>query len=283
MTGFRPPLFFARQLLAIVCLGMAGCSTLPQKAPPRSSHRAGPASELRIGTYNIFIGTRDLAQTAAVIRNMNADVVALQEVAPRSATTLGREFSHDYPHRYFAAGLGIMSRFPLSKPRFLRSRRGINGFLLAEIDHRRGRLQIANVHLDPLRIWTLHEKLTLPFQLGRQRTIQRDELTQVFENLRPDMPTLVLGDFNRGSDVAINELRKMGFVDSFAAVTSRPDRTPTLHFSMLGFRSGRRIDFIFHDGTFHTIKSRVLAGEPSDHDAVVSVLRINPPPRTAKP
>ena len=206
---------------------------------------------------------------------MDADVVALQEVAPRSAVVLGKEFSRDYPHRYFSAGLGIMSRFPLRNPRFQRSRRGINGFLFAEIEHRGGRVQIANLHLDPLRIWTVQEKLTLPFQFGRQRSIHRDELAQAFENLRRGVPTILLGDFNRASNAAIDKLREIGFTDSFAAFTPRADRIPTLHFSMLGFHSGRRVDFIFHDRTFYTDRSQVLSGQPSDHDAVVSRLRWN--------
>jgi hypothetical protein len=41
-----------------------------------------PAEELRAGTYNLLGGTRDFPKTAAVIRELHADVVALQEVAP---------------------------------------------------------------------------------------------------------------------------------------------------------------------------------------------------------
>jgi endonuclease/exonuclease/phosphatase family metal-dependent hydrolase len=258
---------------SIVWLGVVGCLMLPQKTLARPHTHAEFPSELRVGTYNVFIGTRDLTQTVSVPRRMNADVVALQEVAPRSAAILTRELSRDYPHCYFSAGLGIMSRYPLRNPRFQRSRLGINGFLLAEIHPRRGRVQIANLHLDPLRIWTIQQKLTLPFQVGRQRKIHRKELTQAFENLRPGVPTILLGDFNRASDAAIDKLRRDGFTDSFAAVTAKPDRIPTLHFSVLGIRSGRRVDFIFHDRTFLTTRSRVLSGQPSDHDAVLSSLR----------
>lgn len=259
-------------LLPIVWLGMAGCSTLQNRlAPPPT--RAGPSAELRVGTYNLFIGTRDLTSAITVLRQLNADVVALQEVAPRNAAILSREFSRKYPHRYFSGGLGLMSRLPLRHPRFQKSKRGVNGFLFAEIDHRRERLQIANLHLDPLHIWTTKGKLTLPFQHRHQRHVHRAELTQVFENLRPGVPTLLLGDFNRASDASIDRLRESGFVDSFAAVTPRADRIPTLHFSVLGIRMGRRIDFIFHDRMFYTVKSEVLAGRPSDHDAVLSVLR----------
>jgi endonuclease/exonuclease/phosphatase (EEP) superfamily protein YafD len=91
-------------------------------------------------------------------------------------------------------------------------------------------VQIANLHLDPLRTWTIGQKLTLPFQLRRQRDIHRNELAQVFENLRPGSPTILLGDFNRASDAAIDRLRELGFIDSFAVVTPGADRVPTLHF-----------------------------------------------------
>lgn len=209
-----------------------------------------------------------------MIRRTQADVVALQEVVPESAAALNREFSGDYPYRYFAGGLGLLSRFPMRHARFQRSRRGLNGFLFAEIDHRRGRFQIANLHLDPLRSWTLAEKLSLPAQLWRrQREIHRDELAQALKSLKPGMPTILLGDFNRASHASTDRLRELGFTDSFAAVTSGPDRVPTLHFSMLGFRLGRRVDFVFHDHAFRTVGSRVLPGPPSDHNPVVSALR----------
>ena len=112
-----------------------------------------------------------------------------------------------------------MSRFPMQKVHFERSRRGINGFLFAEIGLTNGSVQIANLHLDPLRTWTIGEKMTLLIQLGRQGDVHRDELAQLFQNLRPGLPTILLGDFNRASDAAIHRLRKLGFIDSFAAVT----------------------------------------------------------------
>lgn len=252
---------------------LAGCSAIYRAAAaPHDAYGARPP-ELRVGTYNVFVGTRDLHQTVRVIREMNADVVALQELAPRSAVMLEREFSRDYRHRYFAGHLGLFSRFPLRNPHFHRSRRGANGFLFAEIKHPRGRLQVANVHLDPLRTWTPLGKLTLPIQFLRQRSVHRSEVAQIRENLRLGLPTVLAGDFNRASHAATDELRALGFVDSFAAVTSRPDTKATLHFTFLSSRMGRRVDFIFHDRSFATVKSRTVAGRPSDHDGVVSVLR----------
>jgi endonuclease/exonuclease/phosphatase family metal-dependent hydrolase len=258
-------------LTIALCL-FAGCVTSPRKAPTPPAIRHTPSSELSVGTYNIFIGTRDVTHTVAVIRRMDADIVALQEVSPENAVVLGRELSRTYRYRYFSSGLGIVSRFPLRHPHFERSRHGINGFLFAEVATPRGRLQIANLHLDPLRIWTAPQKLTLPLQVGRQHEIHRDELDQAMANLRPGLPVILLGDFNRASNAAIDKLRAMGFEDSFATVTPHADRNSTLHFSVLGFRTGRRVDFIFHDHAFHTLCSEVLPGRPSDHDAVVSRL-----------
>ena len=153
------------------------------------------------------------------------------------------------------------------------TRSGINGILVAEVDHPQGRVQVANVHLDPLRVWTMEERFALPAQLlWRQGAIHRSEIKQVFDNLRPDLPTLVLGDFNSASQAAPNRLRALGFTDSFAAVTQNPDRAHTLHFTLLGIHAGRRIDYIFHDRNFETMASRTSSGQPSDHDPVISVL-----------
>lgn len=230
-------------------------------------------AEVRVATYNVFTGMHDTEQTAAVICKTNADIVALQEVAPQAAVMLDRALAADFKHRSFSNGLVILSRHPIRNTHFLRSEQGINGFLFAEIDHPQGRIQVANLHLDPIRTWTFCQKLTLPIQLlWQQGSIQRSEIAQVSESLQPDLPTIVLGDFNRVSDAATSKLHKLGFVDSFAAVTQKPDNTHTLHFSILGFQVGRRVDFIFHDRSFETTESHVVSGRPSDHDPVVSVL-----------
>ena len=262
-------------VLALLCFGLAGCSTVARKSAPGFAARAHDPAVLRVGTYNVYVGNRDPAKTAAVIQRMDVDVIALQEVLPPTAPSLSRYLSRKYRFRYFHGGLGIASRFPLRNPRFQASRRGINGFLFGEIELPSGRVQVANLHLDPLHIWTLGGWLSLPFQPWRQRGIHRDEVKQVLENLRPGLPTILLGDFNRVSDAAIDRLRELGFTDSFAAVTPGADRTPTIRFSLLGFRMGRRIDFIFHDSAFRTMASAVFPGQPSDHQALVSTLRRN--------
>ena len=262
-------------VLTLLCFGPVGCSTVDRKSAPSLGARAHDSAALRVGTYNVYVGNRDSGKTAAVIQRMDADVIALQEVLPGAAPGLSRCLSQKYKYRHFDGGLGIASRFPLRNLRFHSSRRGINGFLFGEIELPGGRVQIANLHLDPLHTWTLGDRLLLPVQLWRQRAIHRDEVEQVFENLRPELPTILLGDFNRVSDTAIDRLRELGFTDSFATVTPRADRIPTIRFSIVGFPVGRRIDFIFHDNAFRTTGSALFSGRPSDHEALVSTLHRN--------
>jgi endonuclease/exonuclease/phosphatase family metal-dependent hydrolase len=221
------------------------------------------------------VGAADLRATAAVIRNMNADVVALQEVVPDRAALLREELMPDFPHQVYADGRGLVSRLPLIGPRSVRSSRGMNGFLFAEFEFQNQRIQIANVHFEPLQTWNWKGKLSLPWQLWRQPATHRAELSQVFASLLKGRPTILLGDFNRATDGAIELVRKMGFVDSFAEVRADANEVATVNYSFLGMRMGKRIDFVFHDSSFRTAGSEWVAGGPSDHDAITSVLLLN--------
>lgn len=262
-----------RRALLSACVALTACSTVPREPIAKRVKCPEGSPTIRIGTYNVFVGSRDLQKTAAVIRTIDADIIALQEVLPQAATGLDREFAREYPYRYFSRGLGLMSRLPLRNIRAERSRLGINGFTFAEVTVGPRRLQFANVHLDPLKLWTIGGIVTLPYQLccGHQ-AIQRTELAQIVARLRPGVPTIVAGDFNRTGNQTIEALEKMGYADTLAPFARKPNAIPTLHTRLLGLRLGRRIDYILHDNQFRTLDSRVVPGHPSDHDAVVSVL-----------
>jgi endonuclease/exonuclease/phosphatase (EEP) superfamily protein YafD len=233
--------------------------------------RAGQ-TVLTIGTYNVCVDTANVRETAAVVRKIPADVVVLQEVSDELAPQLSKTLSSVYRYRYFAGTLGIVSRYPLTGTRVEASVRGNNGFLFTTLQVRGQRVQIVDLHLDPLHTWTLGQQLTLPWQFVVQSRVQKSELEQVLPHLAPDVPSILLGDFNRGTDGAIHRLRRLGYIDSFASVTPHADRVSTLRFDVLGIPMTKRIDFIFHDPTLQTIRSQVIPGKPSDHDALTSAL-----------
>lgn len=261
-------------LLGTLGILVTACSIKPPvmavNKPSRNAH------SVRVGTYNVFTGAHDSSLTAKAIRQMRADVILLQELSPQGTKLLDQALKVDYPYRHFSGGVAILSRFPLRNPRYERSQHGINGFLFAEVQSPGGRFQVASLHLDPLHIWTTREKWSLPMQLmwGHDR-IHREEVRQIVNALRPDMPTILGGDFNSVSGAPIRQLQELGYTDSFAKVNKQPGQTPTLHFKLFGFKAGQRIDYILHDPSFQTLQSQVFPGSPSDHDAVVSVLRWN--------
>src|SRR4029450_4277921 len=119
--NFSLRVVFWRALISLACVGLAACSTIRRE--PIGGLRKCPEGSptIKIGTYNVYVGTLNLKKSASVIRTMNADVVALQEVRPRAAKTLDREFAREYRYRYFSSGLGLMSRLPLRNVRFERS------------------------------------------------------------------------------------------------------------------------------------------------------------------
>ena len=264
-------------LFALSLPVLLGC----QSGPAGSLHHFATTApvvtsgELKVATYNIYFRTREVALTNAALKMADADVVALQEVTAESAQLLDRECCGNYPYRYFKCNLGLLSKYPLKNIHAERSNRGINGFIVADVMHPTGRVQVANLHLDPLHLWTAKDLAMLPLQFRRQRDIQRAELLQAFGWLKPDVPTIITGDFNRVSNDAVFRLRELGFTDSLATVTQKPDTLSTLHFSMLGMKLGRRIDYIFHDSHFQTKYCEVLPGKPSDHDVLVSRLTWN--------
>ncbi|MES2982143.1 MAG: endonuclease/exonuclease/phosphatase family protein [Verrucomicrobiota bacterium] len=234
---------------------------------------SGNQHSVRVSTYNVFTGAHDPLLTAKAIRQMHADVVMLQELSPQGAKLLDQALKVDFPHRHFSEGVAILSRFPLRNPRYEHSQHGINGYLFAEVQSPGGRFQVASLHLDPLHLWTTRDKWLLPMQLlWSQDCVHREEVRQIVSRLRPGIPTILAGDFNSVSGVPIRRLQELGYTDSFAMVNKHPEQTPTLHFKLFGFRTGRRIDYIFHDASFQTLQSQVLHGAPSDHDSVVSVL-----------
>jgi len=75
---------------------------------------------IRVMTYNALGYNPDTAGTIRAVREVDADIVAFQELAPEHAAALEREFSTKYPYRLMDArpgvtGCGILSRYPLRK------------------------------------------------------------------------------------------------------------------------------------------------------------------------
>lgn len=265
--------------LAIV-LPLAAC------APPIPT--PAPASiPLRVMTYNIRSGNGDLAATAAAIRALAPDVVALQEVdvhwAARSsfadeAAELGRalgmevRFAPIYtipdsadasrsPHEF---GVALLSRFPitlfrddtltrLSTQAQNASPAPMPGLLDARLDVRGIPVRVFDTHLDyrrdpGVRAQQVHEMLA---RIGDVKTL----------------PTLVFGDLN--APPSAPELQPL--LKKLQDVWPRkngpgytyPADAPT-----------ERIDYVLVSSHFRVRDVTVAATQASDHRPVVADLQV---------
>ncbi|MEM5436207.1 endonuclease/exonuclease/phosphatase family protein [Paraburkholderia diazotrophica] len=174
------------------------------EAPAAATHV--DAQALRIATYNIHgaIGTdggRSAERIAAVIAELDADVVALQEVplggsfAPNALPilreTTGMEAiagpTLDTPARRY--GNAILSRLPIRATRALDlsfGRREARGALDVDVDVETGR---ASGAAGALRVVATHLGLS-----ARERRAQIRALIAAFDT--PRMPVILMGDIN---------------------------------------------------------------------------------------
>ena len=235
------------------------------------------AQAIRFATYNVSGGARDVPAIATAVARLAPDVIGIQELSPTGAERLDEALASRFAFRFFpkpsqGGGLAIASRLPLRRPRYRPSLHGGNGFVLAELELGGRLLQLVNLHLDPIKIWTVGQKLILPWQLLRHGAVHRRELAQALDELPVGSAAVVLGDLNSyAGDAAPDWLLARGFVDSFAVAGNAPNAT-THRFTVAGHRWADRIDFIFHTPDLRTVESQIIAGGPSDHDPVVSAL-----------
>ncbi|MBL4592279.1 MAG: endonuclease/exonuclease/phosphatase family protein [Flavobacteriales bacterium] len=152
-------------------------------------------------TYNVnysFINKK----VVTILDTINADVVCLQETNAKWEEILRGGLQDKYPyiefkHRGSSGGLAILSKYPILKINYLRNKPG--WFPAAEITIKKGQdtIQLLNVHLKP--------GLTKKGRIGwnayfKAEDVHVEELTQFMDSLKPNLPTIILGDFNENDN-----------------------------------------------------------------------------------
>lgn len=280
---------------ALLCLLLTLSFACAAKAnpPPTPTPDAAPATpatptkalDLRVLTYNLNYGNTDWDEIEASIRAANADVVALQEVTADAATHLPGRLRDLYPHTALrpaqaASGFALLSRHPITSEHHLEPEFGFFGTQVATLDIGGQPVQLLNVHLQP----ALPKRGDGPLQIAQtvfaMERVRAQEIQRILAERAPELPALMLGDFNTLSILGvISTAHDAGFLDTAPQVLQNPDTEhPTWHWRLPSDTVRYRIDYILHSHHWQTTAHQVFYEGSSDHFPVVAALRWNATP-----
>jgi vancomycin resistance protein VanJ len=246
---------------------------------PRAAQAQSGAPAIHFLTYNIHAESEQIQPMLDVIRSVNADVVALQELSPTMAEKLATDLRDLYPyqalhpnHENAIWGQGVLSRYPILEDEYWRMSLG----------HQRVKITANGLSMVLYNTHPVH-----PFLLkqGILFTMQphRNEVDEVLRRVANDTdPVIVAGDFNMSDQVddytritqhLEDTYREAGWglgftFPDFSARQAQPFHTPLLE------KFGRpvaRIDFIFHSNDLQALSAQVWpTSGGSDHRPVVA-------------
>jgi endonuclease/exonuclease/phosphatase family metal-dependent hydrolase len=222
---------------------------------PRLGGAVEEGPRLRVVTYNIHHaegsdGRLDLDRIAGVLRELDADVVCLQEVDRNQPRTerldmpalltekLGMASAYGVNYQFSGGDYGVLTltRLPLLSQRNtpLANPEGVaepRGCLTVTVRWQDREVDIHNTHL------------------GLSPKERAAQVADILPLIRPDTPTLLLGDLNEGPDApAVARLREK-LADTFTG--------PKDEGSLPGAKKARRIDFILASNHFEATESVV--------------------------
>lgn len=228
-------------------------------------------ASLKVMTYNIHRGINrsnklDLDGITEVIISSNPDIIALQEVERFSIRTrfrdqieyIAEKLSMNYAYgksinilngQY---GNAILSKFPIEEYEVKQ--------LPSEHENRTLLKTVLNIYGSRVSVCNTH--------LGLKKSERDNQITEIM-NITADEERLILaGDFNSNVD-------KLGAVTEKLRDSAEYDKkkykTPT--FESKGITE--RIDYIFVSEEFRLKGYKVLESEASDHNPVISILKLS--------
>jgi len=254
--------------IGIGVVSWSGCA-----APPREAREPDPgAFHFVIESYNINGDMWGNQATLAAIGSGDADIVCLQELTDGWQTAIESRYASRYPYRMFkatpnasAAGLGIISRFPLQDGGWHEGPSGWHPAWHYLVQTPHGVFKVLNAHLRNAtgeHGGTVQSYLTTPDD-------HRYEIQLFVAENSATLPTVILGDFNEGPDgAAVQYLQGVGFQNAL----------PLFHPGQPTWRYGRSVggqltqedDHILFDDSFEPLNAWVVNGGASDHLPVLA-------------
>ncbi len=237
------------------------------------------ATELTVMTYNLLARADNFEASIAIIREADADVVALQEVWYPAESSLRAELSDDYPYMFLhptdipVQGQAILSRYPILEDAFIPSDLAPRG-----LGHQR---TVIDVNGTTVVVYNSHP--VHPGMSGLDVSKRGQDIDTILPRAVYDAtqhPVLLLGDFNMTPNTADYGRVTQFFTDSHQAVGHGLGHTfPADHYGRVSdwLPPLARLDYVFHDPDWQALDAKVwpTAGG-SDHHPVWARLALLP-------
>jgi endonuclease/exonuclease/phosphatase (EEP) superfamily protein YafD len=219
---------------------------------------------LRVMTFNVNYGVPPDAQTLAAIAKAAPDILLVQEL-----NSGWRDALATWPHAELhpsdddASGLGVAARFPLEVKALPPTEQGFFGAQRVVVTTPLGRLQLLNVHLRP----PVSDSGSFVSGYFTTKGIRQLEIANHVQELEPDVPSIVAGDFNEEDSRATAWLEERQWR---SADRELAHGTPTWHWPWIVELKGC-LDHIYYSSALEPFEVQVLQAGKSDHFPVLAV------------
>lgn len=249
-------------LLALVC----GCRTTRTATAPAGL-------QVHVLTYNVNYGGARPDLAAEIIRQSGADIICLQETTPQWEAYLRQSLGRDYPVAEFrestnrmGGGFAFLAKLPGQEVAFVPTDSGWFDGWIMKFQTALGPVQVINVHLRPP-YSDSGSFVRGYFTTGNERLREMERFYQARE---PQLPTLVLGDFNdREHSAVVRWLEGKGLTNALSQFDSY---SPTWKWQTSVVTLKRRMDHILYSPDFDCAAARVIPAGASDHFPVEALL-----------
>jgi endonuclease/exonuclease/phosphatase family metal-dependent hydrolase len=244
---------------------------------PKPPVESGNGPEITVLTYNILAINRNIEAVAQVIREADADIVAVQEANIGFQTYARIYMTEQYPH--IAAyldplsqqydGRMILSKYPIRAfdvaPGYARTVL----YLRAEIEIENQLIAVYSVHLYPA---TAQRIFSTEKRHGDLQVLLND-------TAQDTLPVLLVGDFNMTDVTADYRQIAARYSDAYrersrTIGTTHPNGG-VLHHHLQIIPGFIRIDYVFHDDNLTALEAQVIRKGSSDHFPLWARVRLD--------
>jgi vancomycin resistance protein VanJ len=244
-----------------------GAAFVPRQARATAGGESGSrGTTLRVLTYNLHAESQALAPMAAIIRDSNADVVALQELSPAAARAFASEFAQRYPYqalhddpRYPLLGQGVLSRYPITRDEYW-----VKGLGQQRVTLDVSGTQVALYNVHPPHPFDFKADGLAFDPVWRSAAIE-DILRRADADAQAGL-LILAGDFNMTDQTDVYRLVTARLRDTYREVGWGMGFTFNPNARLLPLA---RIDYVFHDDRITSVAARVWpTSGGSDHSPV---------------